>query len=514
METIKDDNTSHMYGITDACVWFFSNSGACGWPTVLSIMFNTCIQPDGLKWVEKSGLTFPKGPAVGDNVHWYKTKFDNVSNFRRSVPYLLKDASFFNQKNIPSVINDSKAAFSTKNSVYFISLSGSVKVCRLTETDIENNSKDVALPSGSNIGTVLDVVSYDKYDYLLTDTIIYRFDSSLDTTGGQFEAFYKASSSMNAFAIIDSAIIIATSDGGVRLSKITSSSPDAIFIKHEQKIYTSTATAESGNSDGSSAATTVSEPYDNGVPSGACKFVYVEGSSYYIGNESTSGYFQSGDTNFTPVYGEKEKHEKILSSAPNKNCMNNTFIDCKGKLLYKGIEYSLTGVNCIIESDGFIYFGTSNGISIYSSSQIDSKYGPSEVYATPKGISGKVEYLLDLYDVIFSIGDSKYRSFDAYDEDNKMRIFLFGTDYDADANSGETDIRETKLSLKDLLNVGNTSSSKYSQLLGKANSKDTTYAMIIIDGSPKCFHLYGNDNRNARSEELKKCDSAFDIGSS
>ena len=475
MTTTKDDKTSHIDSVTETCVWFFNNSGACGWPTVLSIMFNTCIQPDALKWVEKSGLKFPKPPAIGDAVHWYKTKFDNVSNFRRSVPFLLKGVSYFNQKNIPEVINGCKKAFMTKNAVYFISSSGSVKVCRLTETDVDSNAKDIELTTGPDIGDVLDAVSYNNYDYLLTKDYIYRFDSSQATSGGKFDLFFTAPSQMNAFGIIGDIIIVATSDGGLRLSNLTSSSPSSKNIRRQELTYTAPA-EDSGSGSGSSGGEqqTTSEQYDNGVPQRECKFVYVEGSSYYIGDDSTSGFFQSSDTSFTPVYGEKENHVKVLSSKPNKNCLNNTFVESKGKLLYKGIEYSLTGVNTITETDGYVFFGTDSGIKVYSSSQIEGKFGPTEEYANLAGVSGSVKNIIDLYGNIFTIGDGKYRTFDAFDED----IEILQND------------KITSAEAQDVVSIVKKMYSQFRDITREYNANK--YFVAIAENREKCSFIWDN----------------------
>ena len=496
MNSVKDEYTSHITDISEVTLNFFDKSGMCGYPTVLGILGIMAMHPEAYQWLSKSGIDLLPKLELGDTVHWYKIKYDLKSNIRRSVPIsLLNGTNMFTTKSIPEPISGASAIHISKTSVYFTTQTGT-KVCSKSELDLRN-CKSIS------VGIILDVISKGDYDYILTNSVVYRINNKtydtptkiLDNTG-----------MLSAFCLADNVIIVASADGGYRISDIAGTVPMIGKITRETGTHTSTTTDSSGNS------TQTNISYDNGVPRGACNYCWYDGSKYYIGDYSTCGTFDPSATSFKTEYVEGNSHPPYLTSGVNRSHNGVLYAEKSGGLQYGSTHYNVTGVKSVLELDNVILFGTNSGIKVFTKSSVDGKYGPQEMYVSLAGVNGTIDGMCLLYGNIFVVTqNAKYRTFDSEEDDNKLRFIVFGTDYEVDLEANETDAKEVKMNLLDLLDLGSSNSKVFDSKLSKANRKTAMYAIGIYNSKPKVFNLYGHDNRNAPAVELNNCMESFDM---
>ena len=492
MTSTKDEYASHMYDITETSLDFYDKSGMCGWPTILGILGIMVMHPESYEWLSKSGInTIPK-VELGDTVHWYKIKYDLRSNIRRSVPIsLLNGTNVFTTKNIPEPINSSTNVYVSKNSVYFMTSSG-VKVCSKSELDLRN-CKSLTL------GVIQDVTSKGKFDYVLTRSAVYRVDSS---TYDEPTVIFSNAGSFNSFCVAGDYIIVAGSSGAYKLSGIEG-------LTYAGRIERETGTQTSTDANGNS----TNIPYDNGVPDGECRYCWYDGSRFYVGDYSTCGDFLPSDNSYSAVYTEGNSHPPFITSGTNKNHNGVLYCNKNGGILYGSTQYAITEVTSILELDNVILFGTNSGIHVYTKTSVDGNYGPQKEYVKLTGVNENINGMCLLYGTLFVIGQStKYRSFDSEEDENKLRFIVFGTDYDVDTEANETDAKEVKLNLFDLLDLGLNNSTVFNNKLAKAKVKTAQYAIAVYNnGKPKVFNLYGHDNRNAPGIELNNCLKTYDM---
>ena len=523
MNATKDEYSSHITDIGETTLDFLSKSGMCGWPTILGILGIMVINPDSHQWLSKSRIDLLPKPDLGDTVHWYKIKNDLKSNIRRSIPIgLLNGVNMFTTKDIPELINETLDIHVSKTSVYFTTQTGT-KVCSKSESNL-NNYKSI------DVGIVLDVISKNDFDYILTNSVIYRINNKTYTDP---TIIFENHGVLNAFCLADSVIIVACSDGGYKISNIENN-PSSSKIKRETGVYTPTTSESGGNGgqQGQGSGTGTNMIYDNGVPVGACEYCWYDGSKFYIGDSLTCGSFDPSASSYVTEYVEGNTHTPYLNGV---NRSHNGILygektvivetDNQGQtqpqtqttstktgVLYGDSLYDVTGVKSVLDLDNVVLFGTDSGIKVFTKNTVDGMYGPQELYLTLAGITGSIKCMCSLYGTVFVVGqNAKYRSFDSEEDDNKLRFVVFGTDYDIDVETDETDAKEVKLNLLDLFNLGSVNSKVFDSRLSKANKKPAKYAIGIYDSKPKVFNLYGHDNRNAPAVELDKCMKAFDM---
>ena len=492
MNTVKDEYASHMYNIGETSLDFLSKSGMIGWPTILGILNIAAINPDSYQWMSKNNIEVLPKPELGDDVHWYKLKYDLKSNLRRSVPIsLLKNVNMFTSKNIPDPISTSKAFFVSKGAVYFLQETDT-KACFKTELDLRN-CKTV------DVKDIIDVMTNGSYDYILTQNAVYRINNS-DFSGLTKILGDDRTGKLAAFCLANNVIIVASSTGGWRIADIEASVPPI------NKIERKTGTITIGTGDTSTIKTV-----DNGMPTGECKYCWFDGSKYYIGDYITSGHFTPNDEIYAAPTTDIA-HPSYLHNGVNRHCNGVKFANIGGSLIYGSSTYFVSDVKSVLELDNVMIFGTGSGLRVFTKTPVDGNYGPTKEFIKLDGISEPVNGICILYGTIFVCGkNNKYRTFDSEEDENKFRIVVFGTNYDADIESKETDAKEVKVDLMEILDLGTASGKAFDKKFAKANSKPAQYAIITFDSKPKVFNLYGHDNRNSAAVELKGCMTSFDM---
>ena len=502
MNTEKDENASHTTDISDQMLNFINKEGANSFPTITVLFNRIFLASDQYEWVKNSNIdiTFPTLKEK-DDVHWYKNA-DLYTNVKNSLDSLLNKCKIFQDEPISSADKISKF-FSSKTKIYYVLNSVLYSKTSMGSVGIaikSNDSENLIISS-----TIKDILTVDDYDFVLTNSNIYRINVSTNIG----ESVYSSSDMMNAFDNYEDSIVVATTAGGVVFSDVKNTFSKSGSIKYDTYIVAGPATGS--DIAGDSGSTTISTTYTNNLPSdNNCTFVFFEnGNTFSIGATSTSGKFTLGGS------------------------YSATMSDNKG-LSVKGTNIHNNGINSVSTETGFkignnIFVTTNIVSSFYSDEQItllvstqgievylNNKGGVRETVFTSdnNGIQGIANFIYkEDTNLYLNTSFGLFKTFDVESQDNPIVFILFSFVYDEDKSKDKIDMRQAKLSIPEIISLAY-SEAVFNKYMQKSLEKNTNF--IIAYGKTATekvvYNLYGNDERRNLANEVKMCANAFDIG--
>lgn len=493
MNVDKNESVSHATDISDQMLNFINKEGANSFPTITVLLNRVFLASDQYEWVKNSNIDveFPKLKEK-DDIHWYKTT-ELYTNVKNSLNTLLNKSKLFQETPLQNI--DKLSKFYTSKTKLYRVLNKSVYIKDSMSSDETECIAELS-------GTIKDVLTIKDYDFILTSSAIYRVNTKSSTS----ELVYSSNSSLNAFDSYETNIVVTSSDGGIVFSDVLNT-----FSKDGEIRYSTYTLTTPSTETETETAETINTSYTNNLPSNnKCTFVYFEsGSSFSIGNTSTSGRFTLGGTYTATMTDNKGLEVK----SENMHCCGVNGVSVAGGYKISNKIYKTENHVFSFYSDDYItLLVTSEGIEVF----INNKDGTRETVFTisNNGIVGTPEFIYkEDKDLYIKTSSGVFKTFDVDSTDNPIVFILFSFIYDEDNSKDKIDMRQAKLSIPEIISLAY-SQEVFNKYMANSLNKNTNF--IIAYGKTTTektvFNLYGDDTRRNLAKEIKMCASAFDIG--
>lgn len=529
MNMTKTGDQSHVTGCTDMMMTFISKEGSNSYPTSVVLINRFFCSPDEYEWRKNSGITL-QWPQfkIGDDLHWYKLK-DLYTNLKNAVisESIFKDINIFKDETLTTPSNAS-LAFQTKNKFYLYN--DKTKQIYWSPT-FDKDSFTHYTTTNDQIIDPIDFLSIGTTDYLLCKNAIYRFKSD-DTYS---KVYNETGTVYNAFETGSNKIIVASDNGAMIFSD---NGVDTLSLEKTVVYKTTTASVpnpnassdSSGGSSGSSESSTISVTVPNGIPSSnKCTFVWVEGSYFYCGDTTTScklpilGPYEHTPTSAQLKDTTANPGKKVSST--NRHYMGINGIETSSISLdgsstspistasgyeYDGKVYSnVSGVTGVFKGQNITYILTSGVIRIFLNNDVSKKLTE---FNSSNGLSGTPNFVYVKDGDVWILLNGKWRrTLNPKDEEIPFGFIVFAFNFESDGDKDTVDCRLANVTVDEILSLAY-SRAVYDKYFATAMNGPTTFMISFSKGSKTIFNVFGNDNRRAKAEEMKKCCNAFDIG--